>query len=293
MPARHRAPGGTTGPVLFIAILVVLAGGIARLLVPPEEDPPSMRADDFVAALWPEQWRHGLQAAQARADDGAAGWRLHPEETTLAFARDVMQWPRIARLERCDRQVAEICGGPGTHYAVWRTVNSPPLIVSLDRLARSGEGGVWSVISVQGPRVFVDIAPGDTITVGERPVATTTLPKKIDGYLRTGSSFTVVPSGCGSGGGRVAKVEDGRIEMRLSLDAVSCYENEGFAGSTLHTGDPLRSPAVGFVFVALDHEVDSIGYAMDASMPPEIRDTFVGSEPILELAAVPVRFSPA
>ena len=296
MPALSalRRRGGVPLLASYIVAVLFVDFALVSLRVGEDESVPT-RAENFLPALWPEQWRDQLVATQARADEGAMTWRLHPEDTALNFARQVMQWSRVARLEACPPRDPTICPpGDGTRYAIARRASGPPLVVMLAQLGPTGERGIWSVVEVQGPHVFLDVEAGQTIQVGEDLVATTTLRRKIDGYLRTGSSYTVIPGGCGSGGGRVAKIENGTIPLRLSLDRVSCLSSDdGAFGAQISTGERLQSTAVGFIFVALDHDFDSIGYAMDASMPPEIRADFIGSRPILELAAVPVRFSPA
>ena len=280
--------------LLYAIILVVLAIGVAvaRGDLDFDTDPYLDRRGDFLAVLWPEQWAFELADAQDRVDERSTHWRLHAEETALAFAREVMQWPQVARLEVCTEEVAETCAPPGTHFALSRTPGDRPIVVTLRQVGQTGERGVWSVAIVQGGRVLLDVLPGDTIHVGDRLSGPTSLRSGEHENLHGGSSYTNLLGGCGSGGGSAVEVEDGVLEFGPSLARVDCLSSANGVGASISTGERIQEPAAGFVFVALDPEWDDMGSVMDHHMPRDIRGDFVGSKPILDLAAVPVLFAP-
>jgi hypothetical protein len=248
--------------------------------------------DQFIPALWPEQWADELTAAQELTDDGETRWRLRPEDTALAFTREVMQWNQFSSLHRCSADPGAPCPiEGGARFAISRTPGDDPVLVTLDQLGRKGEGGVWSVVAVQGARVSLDIAPGDTLYVGDRPVARTTFPDGEHERLRGGTSYTIA-GGCGSGGAGSVTVERGLAEFGLGLSRVECLSDGGFAGTSISSGERINTSAVGFVYLVFDRESDDIHAAMDASLPESIRNDFLLPGPFLDLAAIPVRFEP-
>lgn len=161
LPEPGPRPSRRIGIAVF-AILVAVAGswgafaalrgssGIGR---GPASGPEGFNA------LWPETSLTDAQGIQARVDAGDPDvqWRTDAGAVALRFAEEKLGWPDpIAGVTATDDpdtvrvslhgpdascQGAE-CGGPQPAQTI---VN-----VTLQRLARSGEGGIWSVTAVDG-----------------------------------------------------------------------------------------------------------------------------------------------
>lgn len=117
--------------------------------------------------LWPETSIAVAQQVQARVDAGDPDlqWRTKAGDVALRYAEEVLGWPEpIAGVTTADDPDAALVSvhGPdascsGDECKQWQprqiTVN-----MTLRRLVRSGEGGIWSVTAV---------ASADTGTTGE------------------------------------------------------------------------------------------------------------------------------
>ena len=285
-------PVARKGPVaLVLAVLLLVAGAV--VLVTRSEPELDRSQTAFLGALWPEKWRDELVEAQDQIDDGTVAWRLSPKETALNFATHALQWPDVAEARRCGPSVSPACDGGGVRYAIYRETGEPPLTVLLGQLGRTGPAGAWSVVEVQGARVTLELEPGDVVQTGAGPniSAETSLPPRVIEDLSTGSSY-MLAGGCGgSGGVNPVTVDGNRLTFPPGAADTQCFSEGGAFGSSSGPG-PLRSPASGFVYVALRYDHDSIDTALNGTLPDEVREDFLDPEPILDLAAVPVLFEP-
>ncbi len=159
LPEPRPRPTSRVAAAL-VAVVITLAGGwmaYAALSGTGGRQPLSDGATDFTAT-WPETSLTEAQQVQERVDAGdpAVQWRMDPAGVALRFGRAVLGWPNplagetttndpdtvIVSLHGPDASCqGEACSGP-----------SPQSIVTLTlrRLVRSGDGGIWSVTAVDG-----------------------------------------------------------------------------------------------------------------------------------------------
>lgn len=285
---RRPAVWGVFMGLLFFVLVFDLL-----LVVSRHEDALSpTRAREFVAALWPEDRTLDLLVAQAQVNVGEEEWRLHPEGMAARFVRDVMQWHSIARVEAC---------GPGLNcpvavqdsrtFAVAQKPDSDPVFVSLRQLAGQGPRGVWSVVTVQGPQLFLNLDPGATVSFSEPLLAQTSLRRFAAGDLMAGISSTTLPGGCFGGQAHRERITDGSIEFLAATSTFSCARGPTSASVGSAPGIPSE-PAIGYVYIVRNPDTDSLHMAMDFDADRFTRRFFLEPGPIYDLAAVPVRFVP-
>jgi hypothetical protein len=170
---RRRAANVSFAAALAAAVAVASVVGI-RALTPPQRHliggggGSSSEAPAF-PGIWPETTAADLSTAQAQVDDGHSPLRLDAAQTASMLATSLFGWsPGDVGFDR--RTVVD-------DHAFVRLVNLafgdsvPPIDVQLERLARSGSDGIWTVVDVSGP--LFDGSPTvvldrDTITVAGR-----------------------------------------------------------------------------------------------------------------------------
>lgn len=102
---------------------------------------------------WPDDSVADAQHAQDLADAGSAQWRLDPGSVALRYGQDVLGWPNpivgTTQTDNPDMVVAQL-SGPDASCTDCGGSSAPrqSLNLTLQRLVRSGDGGVWSVTSV-------------------------------------------------------------------------------------------------------------------------------------------------
>jgi hypothetical protein len=128
-------------------------------------------------SVWPET---PLSSPTALADaqrsatqTGRRAWRLDPAEVISRFSQSVLGWgavdvdlrrttegvavyhvaPRVTVLMKCPRS------GP----CPW----APEVFVAVAQLARHGDRGIWSVVSVESPNLHLPVAVADAVVAGE------------------------------------------------------------------------------------------------------------------------------
>jgi hypothetical protein len=156
-PSRSRR----AGIAVFALLLSVAAAWGAFAGLRGSERGPAGGPENFTA-VWPETSLADAQKAQAQVDAGDPDvqWRTDAAAVALRFAEETLGWPDpVAGVTATDDpntvkvslhgpdascQGAE-CSCQGAECSRQTIVN-----VTLQRLVRSGDGGIWSVTSVSG-----------------------------------------------------------------------------------------------------------------------------------------------
>ena len=181
------------------------------------------------SSVWPERTWEEAEAAQARADAGADAWRLQPASVGYRFAEEVLGWGRpgvevmVGEVATgADRMLLRIhrLAAPCDLRDLRVGVPCPPAVVELEltveRLVRQGEEGIWSVTRVDSPNIDLPVDAGATLRIGE-PVDVAMRPSAADIVLAVGWHLTAprCPSWTGVA---TAPASDG--EVVLTPDAL-------------------------------------------------------------------------
>ena len=144
LPAVHHLMDGRTHRILrlgaaALSTILVLSACRSPEPSPRTSAPPAAARDAF--AIWPEETPSEAASAVPRLQAGEDPWRTDPEETALAFAREVLGWP--------DPVVGTVQEQPGglMSVEVLRGPDGPSVSV---RLARLLEDRWWSVYNAWG-----------------------------------------------------------------------------------------------------------------------------------------------
>lgn len=104
---------------------------------------------------WPDTSTGQAQHEQTRVDGGEQQWRTDAAAVALRFGREVLGWPApiaaVTSTDDPDNVVVSLHGPDASCSGV--DCSSPPqqtVTLSLQRLERLGDGGIWSVTRVQG-----------------------------------------------------------------------------------------------------------------------------------------------
>jgi hypothetical protein len=156
-------PGPPTGlrvTTLLIAVLVAAAGSwaaFAGLSGMGGAQHEAADGQEVFKALWPETSRSEAEQVQTQVDasDSAVQWRIDSGSVALRYAQEVLGWPNpIAGSTGTNDADKVIVGvhGPDVSCsgAECQNPQAPQRIVTLtlERLVRSGDGGIWSVTAV-------------------------------------------------------------------------------------------------------------------------------------------------
>jgi hypothetical protein len=146
--------------IVVVALLVAAAGSwgaFAALRGTSPADHGSAGGPEAFAALWPETSLADARQIQARVDAGdpVVRWRTEAADVALRYAQEVLGWPEpIAGLTAPDGSDTAIVSlhGPdascsGAECQGWQP-QQIAVTVTVQRLVRSGEGGIWSVTAV-------------------------------------------------------------------------------------------------------------------------------------------------
>lgn len=161
LPEPMPRPARRVG-IALLALLVAVAGswGAFSILSPRSgnQQGPASGPEAF-AALWLETSLADAQQVQARVD--AAGpameWRTEAGAVALRFAHEVLSWPDpiagITETDDPDTVRVSLHGPDASCRGVECGGPQPPqtsVNLTLQRLVRSGDGGIWSVTAVDG-----------------------------------------------------------------------------------------------------------------------------------------------
>ncbi len=175
LPEPGPRPAARVTAVL-VAVLVAAAGSwgafVALRSTQGVGRGPAGEADGFTA-LWPETVLADAQLVQGRADagDAAVQWRTEAADVALRYAKQVLGWPDpiagVSATDDPDTVTVSLhgpvasCRGAACGEPQPQQIMQPQQIivtVTLQRLVRSGGGGIWSVTAMNVP---------DTGTTGE------------------------------------------------------------------------------------------------------------------------------
>jgi hypothetical protein len=144
----------------LLAVQIMVAGGwtaYAALSGTGGQQPLGDGATDF-EALWPETSFAEAHQVQALVDAGDATvqWRVDPSGVALHYGREVLGWPIPLARETVtndpDTIVVSLHGLNASceGYECSAPLSRPIVTLTLQRLVRSGDGGIWSVTAVDG-----------------------------------------------------------------------------------------------------------------------------------------------
>ncbi len=149
---RARASSRVAAALLAVAIMV--AGGWMALAATSGTEDRQASADGVIAfeGLWPENSLAEAQQAQALVDAGdtTVQWHLDASGVALHYGREVLGLgiPLAAETQTNDPDTVLVslhglhasCEGPDCPVS-----SESSMTLTLQRLVRSGEGGIWSV----------------------------------------------------------------------------------------------------------------------------------------------------
>jgi hypothetical protein len=149
--------------VVLVAILVAAVGGwgvfVAFRDVGGNAHRPAGDSEAF-PAVWPETTLAEAEQVQARVDSGdpEVQWRTDAAEVALRYAKEMLGWPDpIAGLTTPHDPDAltvslhgPVASCQGAQCQDWQP-QQVIVTITLQRLVRPGEGGIWSVTAVQAP----------------------------------------------------------------------------------------------------------------------------------------------
>jgi hypothetical protein len=141
----------------LFAVVIIVAGGwmaYAALSGTGGQQPLGDGASEFVA-LWPETSFADAQQVQALVDAGDATvqWRTDPSAVALHYGRDVLGWsiPLASETAANDPDIITVSVHGLSPSCEGHACSAPPqpgVTLTLQRLVRSGDGGIWSVTAV-------------------------------------------------------------------------------------------------------------------------------------------------
>lgn len=161
LPEAGPRPAARVTTVL-VAVLVAVAGSwvafAALRSTDGDEQRPAGDPDAF-SALWPETSLADAQQIQARADAGdpEVQWRTDAGSVALRYAKEVLGWPDpiagVTATDDSDTVNVSLHGPDASCRGAECQEPQPPqtiVTVTLQRLVRAGEGGIWSITAVNG-----------------------------------------------------------------------------------------------------------------------------------------------
>jgi hypothetical protein len=182
---RQRARRVGTGVLAFAVAITGIGGawfalgqgGEPAAQVPP---PAPAAVSQGPMSVWPESpvtpSDSFTNVQRAALHEQKYAWRLDPVEVIRRFADTVLGWhpvdatrflqngaatsgdvytvqPKITILMRC----------PAHGSCPW----APEIHVMVDQLGRTGDHGIWSIVSVTSPNLTLPVEAGDTVVAGE------------------------------------------------------------------------------------------------------------------------------
>ncbi len=145
----------------LIAVVVAMAGGWLAFNAfsgAGERQSLGNGATDFKATTWPETSLEQAQQVQTRVDGGdpAVQWRTDPASVAFRYGQQVLGWSHPLAGETTtddpDTIIVSLHGPNASCQVGACSFPSPQTIMTmtLRRLVRSGDGGIWSVTAVDG-----------------------------------------------------------------------------------------------------------------------------------------------
>jgi hypothetical protein len=155
-----RIPAWVRVRTVLFALLIAVAGSWATFAGLRSIDGNREKAADgprAFSALWPETSLELAQRTQERADAGdtAVQWRIDSGSVALRYAGEVLAWPDpiagTTGTDDPDTVIVSVHGPDASCSGAECQEPHPPqeiVTLTLKRLVRPGEGGIWSVTAV-------------------------------------------------------------------------------------------------------------------------------------------------
>jgi hypothetical protein len=157
---RSRPAARVTAAI--VALLVAVAGGWVAFDALRGTDGVDKRPagdPDAFSALWPETSLADAHQIQAHVDAGdpEVQWRTDAGGVALQYAKEVLGWPDpiagATTTDDPDSVIVSLHGPDASCEGAECQEPQPPqsmVNVTLQRLVRAGEGGIWSITAVNG-----------------------------------------------------------------------------------------------------------------------------------------------
>jgi hypothetical protein len=150
------SPRSTTrlGAIL-VAVLIAIVG-VSGVFAASRRGAGSTQVASDQTLLWPETSLAGALRVQERVDAGDRDvqWRVDPAAVALRYADEVLGWPSpLAGVSATDDPDVTIVSlnGPDASCEASDCKSPQPqvaVLLTLERVVRTGDGGIWSVTEV-------------------------------------------------------------------------------------------------------------------------------------------------
>lgn len=156
---RPRPAARVTAAI--VALLIAVVGGWVAFDALRGTDRVRQPAGDpeLFSALWPETSLADAQQVQERVDAGDPDlqWRTDAGGVALRYGEEVLGWPNpiagATATDDPDTLIVSLHGPDASCEGAECQEPRPPqsmVNVTLQRLVRAGEGGIWSITAVNG-----------------------------------------------------------------------------------------------------------------------------------------------
>jgi hypothetical protein len=158
LPEPAPSPSRSAGIAVFALVLSVAAAWGAFVGLRGSEQGPAGGPETFTA-VWPETSLADAQKVQAQVDAGDPDvqWRTDAAAVALRFAEETLGWPDpvagVTATDDPDSVKVSLHGPDASCQGAECSGTLPPQTIvnlTLRRLVRSGDGGIWSVTGVSG-----------------------------------------------------------------------------------------------------------------------------------------------
>jgi hypothetical protein len=160
LPDPGARPGSRVAAALVAVVIAVAGGWMAYTAFSDSggRQPLGNSASDFTSTTWPETSLAEAQQVQARVDAGdpAVQWRTDEAAVALRFGRVVLGWsnPIAGATATNDPDIVVVSLHGPDASCEGKACSSPApqsiVTLTLQRLVRPGDGGIWSVTVVDG-----------------------------------------------------------------------------------------------------------------------------------------------
>jgi hypothetical protein len=180
---RGRARRIGTGVLAFAVAIAGIGGAwfaLGRGGDEPAQVPPPAAVSQGPMSVWPENPLTPpdsfTNVQRAALHEQRYAWRLDPVEVIRRFADSVLGWHPVDATKLLPNDTLT----SGDIYTVRPRITislqcpahgpcpwAPEIDVAVDQLGRTGDHGIWSVVSVESPFLSLPVEAGDTVVAGD------------------------------------------------------------------------------------------------------------------------------